>query len=121
MKYLLDTNVCIKYLNGSSKKVLKKISRLSPDDIALCSVVKSELLTGAYKSNSFKKVYSKLQVFFKAFRSAPFDDNAALEYAKIRSNLEKQGKKIGPYDLQIASIAVTNKLVLITHNVKEFS
>ena len=56
MTYLLDTNVCIKYLNGQSDKIVKKISSLSPDDIVICAVVRAELFTGAYKSKSFKKI-----------------------------------------------------------------
>ncbi len=51
MKYLLDTNVCIRYLNGRSVNVRDKIKLLNPDDIVLCSVLKSELYFGAWKSN----------------------------------------------------------------------
>ena len=42
-------------------------------------------------------------------------------YSIIRSELEQQGTPIGPYDLMIASIAKTHNLVLVTHNVREFS
>ena len=31
-----------------------------------------------------------------------------------------QGTPIGPYDLQIAAIALGNDLTLVTHNVREF-
>lgn len=40
---------------------------------------------------------------------------------KVRGELQKNGKPIGPYDLQIASIALANNLILVTHNKKEFS
>jgi tRNA(fMet)-specific endonuclease VapC len=59
--------------------------------------------------------------FCARFESLHFDDKAAHEYGKIRTNLEKNGNIIGPNDLIIASIAVANNLTLITHNVKEFS
>jgi len=32
-----------------------------------------------------------------------------------------QGQVIGPYDLQIAAIALAHNLTLVTHNVVEFS
>jgi predicted nucleic acid-binding protein len=38
----------------------------------------------------------------------------------IRPQLEKEGIVISERDLQIASIAMANKLIVVTHNVKEF-
>ncbi len=121
MKYLLDTNVCIKYLNGRSENIVTQLKKTSPDSIALCSVVKSELLTGAYKSNVSQNVLRRLEIFFEKFNSIPFDDKAALYYGKTRSELEKKGIVIGPYDLQIAAITLAHDLTLVTHNTKEFT
>ncbi len=121
MKYLLDTNVCIKYLNGTSESIKKHIERLHPTEIAICSVVKSELFAGACKSQNKNKTIEKLKIFFAPIISLPFDDEAAAGYGNIRADLEKKGTPIGPYDLQIASIAVLNDLILVTHNVREFS
>ena len=36
------------------------------------------------------------------------------------THLETRGIPIGPYDLQIAAIALANNLTLITHNTREF-
>jgi tRNA(fMet)-specific endonuclease VapC len=121
MKYLLDTNVCIKYLNGQSESIVNKFYSLNPYEIVICSVVKGELFAGVYKSKSFDKSYKKLISFLEPFPTIEFDDNAAEKYGEVRAELEKIGKPIGPYDLQIASIAITNELILVTHNVKEFS
>ncbi|HVS36991.1 MAG TPA: hypothetical protein VMS17_15630 [Gemmataceae bacterium] len=55
------------------------------------------------------------------FVSVPFNDAAAEVHARIRVHLESLGTPIGPYDLQIASIALANQLTLVTHNVAEFS
>lgn len=120
MKYLLDTNVCIKYLNADSENIKLKLKSNSPQNIFLCSVVKTELLTGAYKSNISHKTLLKLESFFNKFDSLFFDDISADICAKIRSDLEKKGKIIGPYDLQIAATALANDLTLVTHNIKEF-
>jgi len=121
MIYLLDTNACIRYLNGQSETLKFKFQNISPHDIALCSVVKAELLFGAAKSGRPEENLHKLQLFFDHFISLPFDDQAAEEYAIIRSSLEKAGKPIGPNDLMIAAIAIANDVTLITHNTKEFS
>ncbi len=86
----------------------------------LCSVVKAELLYGAAKNDNPQGRLNKIQPFLDRFSSLPFDDNAAAYYAEIRAGLEKKGLPIGPNDLLIASIAVANQLVLVTHNVREF-
>lgn len=56
-----------------------------------------------------------------SFGKAEFDDRAALIFGEIRAELERHGTPIGPYDMQIAAIAMANDLTLVTHNVKEFS
>lgn len=55
LKYLLDTNVCIQYLNGRSLSVRKRLHSLTTKDIAVCSIVKGELFYGSMRSNSPSK------------------------------------------------------------------
>nr|WP_318284116.1 type II toxin-antitoxin system VapC family toxin [Brasilonema sennae] len=52
MKYLLDTNVCVRYLNGESDLLRRRLQRTNLEDIAVCSVVKMELFYGAMRSNN---------------------------------------------------------------------
>jgi tRNA(fMet)-specific endonuclease VapC len=92
----------------------------SPNDIAVCSVVKAELFYGAMKSSSPTQSLRKQQVFLNQFVSLPFDDESTLTYARIRAQLESSGTPIGSYDLMIAAIALANHLILVTHNTREF-
>lgn len=119
--YLLDTNVCIRFLNKSSPVLILKLIETDPDEIFLCSIVKAELFYGAHKSNNPLKTLKAQKEFCNRFKSLPFDDSAAEVYGEIRSSLEKKGQIIGPNDLIIASIAKANHLILITHNGKEFN
>jgi tRNA(fMet)-specific endonuclease VapC len=64
---------------------------------------------------------SVVEAFLAPMSSLPFDDAAADRYAAIRLNLERQGMRIGAYDLQIAAIALCHGLTLVTHNTQEFS
>ena len=64
---------------------------------------------------------SHVQVFCRQFQSLPFDDRAADEYGRIRAHLAGLGTLIGPNDLLIASIALANGLILVSHNTREFS
>lgn len=50
MTYLLDTNVCIGYLNGRAVHIRDRMAVLDPSEIVLYSVVKAELFVGALKS-----------------------------------------------------------------------
>ncbi len=121
MTYLLDTNTCIIYLNNRSTSVKEKLESISRQDISVCSVVKAELFYGAMRSNNPSRTLGIQQKFLNQFFSFPFDDSATLIYARIRADLAKKGTPIGPYDLQIAAIALANNLILVTHNTKEFS
>jgi len=120
LKYLLDTNTCIKYLNGTSISIRKHIERNQPEDIAVCSVVKAELFYGAKKSNFPDRNLQKQKLFLSRFISYPFDDEASEKYGNIRSKLEKAGTPIGPNDLMIAAISINCDTILVSHNTKEF-
>ena len=121
MKYLLDTNVCIRYLNQRSEKIIQRLTTVSEQDIAVCSVVKAELFYGAMRTNNPLKTLEKQQEFLDRFISLPFDDQAALIYGRIRSELAALGTPIGSNDLQISAITISNNLTLVTHNTREFS
>lgn len=120
MKYLLDTNTCIRYLNGRSPVVFERLNALSPADVCVCSIVKAELRYGALRSDYVEKTLAEQEKFLGQFVSLPFDDAAHQHAAQIRADLARAGTPIGPYDLLIASIALANDLILVTHNTREF-
>lgn len=120
MTYLLDTNVCIRYMNGRSPAVLQRLQSLRPEDVVVCSVVKAELFYGAQRSYDPERTLATQRQFLKPYRSLPFDDAAAEIAGKLRAQLAARGTPIGPYDLQISAIALSNGCTLITHNIREF-
>ena len=61
-----------------------------------------------------------LDTLFVNFKSLPFDDEAAEKFGEIRATLARLGTPIGPYDLQIAAVAIVNGLTLVSHNMREF-
>ncbi len=121
MIYLLDTNTCIGYINRRSLPIFRRLSALATEDIALCDVVKFELYYGAYRGSRQDRNLQVLREFFSQFISLPFDGVAAEICGRIRTQLAALGTPIGAYDLQIAAIALANNLILVTHNVNEFS
>ncbi|OUC15444.1 MAG: VapC toxin family PIN domain ribonuclease [Alkalinema sp. CACIAM 70d] len=121
MRYLIDTNVCVVYLNGRSPEVCNRLNSTPLSEILVCSVVKAELFYGAMRSNDPTRTLARQQEFLASFISLPFDDEAALICGCIRGQLASLGTPIGVCDLQIASIALSNDLILVTHNTQEFS
>ena len=119
--YLLDTNVCIMYLKGRSLGINNHIDNLDAGKIAVCSVVKAELFYGSMRSNNPQKAVSVQKMFVEQFISLLFDDYCAEIYGRIRADLATAGTPISSNDIQIASIALANDLILVTHNVREFS
>jgi tRNA(fMet)-specific endonuclease VapC len=120
VKYLLDTNVCIRYLNGQAPGVLQWMKQTPDQDIGVCSVTHLELLYGGYRSNRSERTLAAQRLFLSRFRSLPFDDQAADIAAQIRADLAAKGTPIGRYDLLIAAIALAHSLTLVTHNTREF-
>jgi len=120
MKYLLDTNTCIRYINGRSDAVTKRILALEEHEAVLCSIVVAELVFGAKRSQNPKKTLLKQRQFIDLFRSLPFDDSCAEHYADIRADLTANGTPIGANDLLIAAIARAHNLISVTHNTREF-
>ena len=121
MTYLLDTNACIRLLNGTSAALVARLAESDPAQIALCSIVKAELLYGARRSSRRADNLRLLESFFEPLASLPFDDACAERYGIIRSELESASTPIGPNDLMIAATALAHGATLVTNNVKEFS
>jgi tRNA(fMet)-specific endonuclease VapC len=96
MKYLLDTNTCIRYINGRSEGVQRKLPTVPAKEIIVCSIVRGELAYCAGKSQTPESSSAKQQRFLQPYASLP-------------------------YDMQIAAIALVHKLILVTHNTQEFS
>ena len=89
--YLLDTNVCIRYLNGRSPAIREKLEITNVSDIYVCAIVKAELFYGAMRSNNPQRSLTNQQKFLNLFTSLPFDDDVALTYGNIRAHLAQQG------------------------------
>lgn len=119
--YLLDTNVCIYFMKDAFPSLTARLLEHKPSELLISSVTVLELEYGAAKSNWGEKTRQKMAMFLAPFTILPFTTEDALVAGALRANLEKQGKGIGPYDLQIAAQAVAGKHTVVTHNVREFS
>ena len=118
MTLLLDTNIVIAYFKGEqgiSEKVLSRI-----EDIALSSLVVSELDYGAKASQKAQENLTKLYSFIELVEIVPFDLDCAKVLGTIKSKLRLLGKPTGEVDALIAATAISLNATLITRNQKHF-
>ncbi len=120
MKYILDTNICIYIIKKKPEQVLKRLMKHHPTEIGISVITYFELIYGANKSQNPEKNNKALKDFISAFDVLPWTESDADTAGRIRATLEKSGKTIGPFDLQIAGQASANNLILVTNNEKEF-
>ncbi len=119
MRYLLDTNVCVDFLNGRYPLVAKKLLRLQPDAVAVSSIAVAELRYGAERSARPAENHGRLDLLLADLPALEFDLDAGAAYGRLRATLEAQGTPIGPNDMLIAAQALAHDLVLISADVAE--
>jgi tRNA(fMet)-specific endonuclease VapC len=108
-------------LESGDLKIKEKLRSVSSKNIKIPSIVKAELLVGAYKSSNIERKKEIVTKILAPFEIIPFDSDASEEYGKIRAGLEMTGKVIGPNDLIIAAMVLSRGGILVTNNTKEFS
>ena len=120
MKLLLDTNVCVDLFRGRPE-ILARLEKVVPGDCAISAVTAFELRTGILRCSQPERELKKLERLLAMISVLPFDKAAGDHSARIRHDLEKGGRRIGPYDTLIAGHAVSAGLTLVTNNTGEFS
>lgn len=120
MNYLIDTNICIYLMNKKPIEVIQKFKNTEVGQIGISTITVSELKYGVVKSKYQKQNSERLEEFLIPFEILPYDESASNYYGMIRSQLESEGKAIGPLDMLIAAHALSKNLILVTNNEKEF-
>jgi tRNA(fMet)-specific endonuclease VapC len=120
VKYLLDTNVCVDILSRRYPSVTERVRISSPQDLCLSSVVVAELRYGADRSQRRAENHERIDILTAEIQCLDFDLAAARVYGRIRSTLEAEGSPIGPYDMMIAAHALSQGLIVVTDNEREF-
>jgi tRNA(fMet)-specific endonuclease VapC len=123
MNYLLDTNVCIALINGTSDPARQRYLRVArPSDLPqTSSVVTHELWYGVSKSNRVVQNAIRLSAFLtNAVLVLEYSEQDSRAAGQIRAELERNGQRIGEYDTLIAGQAFSRNLILVTANTREF-
>lgn len=119
VRYLLDTNLCIRVLRDRPQGLRAKFNAHA-ETLCLSDVVLYELLYEAERSSDPPRVRREIEHFAARLTVLPFESEAAAHTAEIRRDLERRGCVIGPYDLMIAGQARSRGLVVVAGNLGEF-
>ena len=119
LKYLLDTNIVIYVLKRRPIEVLK-IFNTNASRMAVSSITLSELIYGAEKSSNVDRNLEAIEEFISHLEVLPYDAKASQHYGQIKASLEKKGEIIGENDIHIAAHAISQGLILVTNNLREF-
>lgn len=119
LKYLLDTNIVIYVLKRRPIEVLK-IFNTNASRMAISSITLSELIYGAEKSANIDKNLEAIEEFISHLEVLPYDAKASQHYGQIKASLEKRSEIIGENDIHIAAHAISQGLILVTNNLREF-
>ena len=123
MNYLLDTNVCIALINGTSSMTRRRYFQATSHQIIpqTSSIVAHELWYGVAKSDRVAQNSNRLVAFLtSAVAVLDYTEQDAQAAGEIRATLESQGQRIGEYDTLIAGQAYARNLILVTANTREF-
>ena len=118
---MLDTNIVAYAKNKRPEVVYERMSRFDPGDLCVSVVTLAELGYGVFNSSNPERNQLALTLFLASIEVVPFDDDAAIEYGRIRADLKRKGIPIGANDLMIAAHAKSLSMTLVTNNTREFS
>ena len=96
---LVDTNIIIDFWNNPTAAARKIFYE---NDIALCGVIKTELLRGSKSANDFAQIQTTLEDFYYL----NFVENDWIALAKQFITLKKNGLAVPFQDAMIAFLAI---------------
>jgi tRNA(fMet)-specific endonuclease VapC len=118
--YLLDTNICIYAIKKKSPQILDKIAKNIKNGIFISSLTIAEMEFGISNSMYPERNRVSLLEFLTIFNILDFCEKDAIPYGMIKTHLKRSGDIIGPIDMLLAAQAISNNLIMVTNNTKEF-
>lgn len=123
--FLLDTNIIISLINNEDSSLAEKLKSFSPSEFSVSVITYSELVYGYEKlpPDSRRKKELIISLALSPFTILNYDKACALAYGKIKAGLclKEAYRPKNELDLQIAATAVSQNMILITKNVKDFN
>jgi tRNA(fMet)-specific endonuclease VapC len=116
---MLDTDISSYIIRRRPAALAEKFHKHA-DSLCVSVMTAAELRFGAAKA-ARPQLVELVEAFLERLAILDWTDSVCAHYARIRAALEDAGKPIGNMDLLIASHAVSQRMILVTNNLKHFS
>jgi predicted nucleic acid-binding protein len=130
MRYLLDTNIISNIVKPSpSGSLVAWMEEQNDEDLFISTLTVAEVRRGVLEKPAGKR-RDQLEAWFfgpegppALFRGRvlPFDEGAALIWARLMADGKAKGKPRSALDTIIAAVAGANGCVVVTDNEKDFA
>lgn len=129
-RYLLDTNVISNVIKPNpSQTLLKWMAEQNDIDLFISALTVAEIQRGVLEKPKGRK-RTALEAWFAgpegpqalfASRVLPFNEKAALVWARLMAEGTANGRPRSALDMMVAAIAEANGCVVVTDNEKHFN
>ncbi|MBP5357827.1 MAG: type II toxin-antitoxin system VapC family toxin [Treponema sp.] len=122
--YLLDTNIVSEFVKIKPNEQVLALYEARKNLCAISSITWQEMTRGVKRMpegkrrNTIQNFIDKLEENIDVI---PYDKFTARICGEIQADAEKTRKSLSCYDSQIAATAVSNGMVLVTHNLDDFT
>jgi tRNA(fMet)-specific endonuclease VapC len=113
--YMLDTNT-VSHLIRQHPNVTRRVVTASMASLCLSAITMGELLFGLAKRPEAVRLRRAVRELLQRVDVLPWDKDVADRYGSLRSDLERNGLRLGPLDLLIAAHAQSVSAVLVTND-----
>ena len=122
MRYLIDTNVCIDYLQGMPyvEPLLRSLSNDGKQRLLISLATYGELLAGIPYARDPHASQQGLDALLAGMRILPLSRPIVERFARLKAELAHSKQLIGDVDTLIAATALHHGLTLVTRNRRHF-
>lgn len=124
LRYLLDTNIVSEPARPNPSRAVVNQMQDRSAEVALPAIAWHELIYGVSRMNEGRRRSYLREYLYEVLQPSmpilPYDESAARWHGTARATLEDRGRFIPFADGQIAAIAATRDLILVTRNTADF-
>jgi tRNA(fMet)-specific endonuclease VapC len=122
MAYLIDSDLVIDHL-ADDPAARQLLDRLAPDGLTISMITYLEVYQGTLVSPDPEQAQAKLDAFLAAVPIVPFSAAVARRCARLRTELQRHGKRVRSraLDLLTAATALEHELTLVTRNLADYA
>lgn len=117
--FMLDTDISSYIIRRRPATLVEKFER-NAVSLSVSVITAAELRLGAEKAGR-QQLAELVEAYLERLAILDWTNEVSGHYARTRAALERVGKPMGNMDLLIASHAMSQRMTLVTNNLKHFS